>query len=105
MDISGLIIDCEEGRFRDVVDALQGMAELEILRILPPSRVVCLVEAADIDPSMAVSERIWAVPGVAAINLTCHYHDVDGELTVRKQMVETATGEVAIEDKGLGARD
>ena len=77
MDISGLIIDCEERRFPDVVDALEGMTELEILRIVPPSRVVCLVEAAGIDPSMAVSERIWAIPGVAAINLTCHYHDVD----------------------------
>jgi nitrate reductase NapAB chaperone NapD len=79
MDISGLIIDCQERRFRAVVDALEGMTELEILRILPPSRVVCLVEAAGIDPSLAVSERIWAIPGVAAINLTCHYHDVDGE--------------------------
>jgi nitrate reductase NapAB chaperone NapD len=78
MDISGLIIDCQERRFRAVVDALEGMTELEILRILPPSRVVCLVEAAGIDPSLAVSERIWAIPGVAAINLTCHYHDVDG---------------------------
>ncbi|HEX9591746.1 MAG TPA: chaperone NapD, partial [bacterium] len=76
MDISGLIIDCQERRFRAVVDALEGMTELEILRILPPSRVVCLVEAAGIDPSLAVSERIWAIPGVAAINLTCHYHDV-----------------------------
>jgi len=103
MDISGLIIDCEEGHFRDVVDALQGMAELEILRILPPSRVVCLVEAEGIDPSMDISQRIWAIPGVAAINLTCHYHDVDGESTVREQMVETTTGEAAIQDKG--ARD
>jgi len=77
MDISGLIIDCEETCFSDVVDTLHGMAELEILRILPPSRVVCLVEAAGIDPSMDVSQRIWAIPGVAAINLTCHYHDVD----------------------------
>lgn len=77
MDISGLIIDCDERRFRDVVGALEGMAELEILHLLPPSRVLCLVEAADIDPSLAVSERIWAIPGVAAINLTYHYHDVD----------------------------
>ena len=77
MDISGLIIDCEETRFHEVVGALEGIAELEILRVLPPSRVVCLVEAPDIDPSMAVSNRIWAIPGVAAINLTCHYHGVD----------------------------
>jgi|GEM_PF-2747429 len=104
MDISGLIIDCEESHFRDVVDALQGMTELEILRILPPSRVVCLVEAADIDPSMDVSQRIWAIPGVAAINLTCHYHDVDDEGAVQGQMVMPVTNEVAMKDEGLGAR-
>jgi nitrate reductase NapAB chaperone NapD len=105
MDISGLIIDCEETRFSDVVDALHSMAELELLRILPPSRIVCLVEAEGIDPSMDVSRRIWAIPGVAAINLTCHYHDVDGESTVREQMVAPTTDEGAVKDEGLRARD
>jgi nitrate reductase NapAB chaperone NapD len=104
MDISGLIIDCEKHQFRNVVDALQSMTELEILRVLPPSRVVCLVEAAGIDPSMAVSERIWAIPGVAAINLTCHYHDVDDEGVLRQQTAVPATDEVAVKGKGLGIR-
>ncbi|MGD2062325.1 MAG: chaperone NapD [Nitrospirota bacterium] len=105
MDISGLIIDCEERRFDDVVDALGGMPELEILRLVPPSRVVCLVEAADIDPSMAVSERIWAIPGVAAINLTCHYHGVEEEDVPQEEMALPDTNEVATDHKGLATRD
>ncbi len=77
MDISGLIIDTQEGAAERVAEAVAALEGVELLKVVPPSRVLCLVEAEGIDPSMEVSERIWAIPGVAAINLACHYHDVE----------------------------
>jgi len=87
VDISGLIIDTQEGDAERVAAAVAALDGVEILRTLPPSRLLILVEAEGIDPSMALSEQIWAIPGVAAINLTCHYHDVDGEEDHRDAVV------------------
>ncbi len=77
VDISGLIIDTQEGEAERVAAAVAALDGVEVLQTVPPSRVVILVEAGGIDPSMEVSNRIWAIPGVAAINLACHYHNVE----------------------------
>ncbi|HBB41385.1 MAG: hypothetical protein COW73_09415 [Nitrospirae bacterium CG18_big_fil_WC_8_21_14_2_50_70_55] len=79
MDISGLIIDTQEGAMDRVAAAVAALDGVEILRTVEPSRLLALVEADGIDPSMQLTEQIWAIPGVAAINLTCHYHDVEGD--------------------------
>jgi len=87
MDISGLIIDTQEGDVERVAAAVATLDGVEILRVVEPSRLLILVEADGIDPSMALSEQIWAIPGVAALNLTCHYHDVDGDSDRRAEVV------------------
>jgi len=77
MDISGLIIDTQEGDAARVAAAVAALDGVEVLQTVEPSRVIALVEAEGIDPSMKLSEQIWAIPGVAAINLACHYHNVE----------------------------
>ena len=90
MDISGLIIDTQEGDAERVADAVAALDGVELLRVIPPSRVLILVEAEGIDPSMEVSKRIWAIPGVAAINLACHYHNVEGSEEPRGELLNVA---------------
>lgn len=83
MDISGLIIDTQEGDAERVAAAVTALDGVELLHLVEPSRVAVLVEAEGIDPSMDLSSRIWEIPGVVAINLACHYHDVDGDRHLR----------------------
>ncbi|MBI3392194.1 MAG: chaperone NapD [Nitrospirae bacterium] len=96
MDISGVLAQVKPEKEKDVLQALRGMAGVEVHEVLPGGRVILTIETDTPDDAHDIAAAIRRLPGVLSTDLAFHYFDgeQDGRLdsTLVESFVENERG-------------
>ncbi|OGW59431.1 MAG: hypothetical protein A2V83_05635 [Nitrospirae bacterium RBG_16_64_22] len=88
MDISGVLAQVKPEKEKDVLQALRGMAGVEVHEVLPGGKVVLTIDTDTPDDAHDIAAAIRRLPGVLSTDLAFHYFDGDQDGLIDPALVD-----------------